>query len=83
MDEQNKVLDEQNKILDKQNIMAKVMAKLQGQQEMPGRPSTAENNPTNLALCFALVSSLEANNSQPEIIQLFVHASMFFIMDGF
>lgn len=50
---------------------------------MLGRPSTAENNPTNLALSFSLVSSLQANNSQPEFIQLFVHANVFFILDGF
>lgn len=70
-------------VLDKQNTTAKMMGKLQGQPEMLGRPSTAENNLTNLGLSFSLVSSLQANNSQPGIIQLFIHANMFFILDGF
>lgn len=70
-------------VLDKQNITTKMKGKLQGQQEMHCRPSTADNKLTNLALSFSLVSNLQANNSQLEIIQLFVHANMFFILDGF
>lgn len=62
-------------ILEKLNIEARTVIN-------PWQSQHSRNNPTNLPLSFSFVGSPWANKSQIEITHLFIHTSMFFVLDG-